>query len=254
PNICHEFPKINTTITKPEETQSTFQPIYQAANNQNEIDEKFINSRQANSQLNNTPCSSNFIINNSEPYNNFPSLNDHNILTKHAENDESCTPTIKYESIFNTISDKDGQTGNSENFKHLNQYLQNEYPIQSQPSNYQTSKFDEVKNELNPDLNNDCQNLKYDDLSKYNLTINPQIDKNNQNESLNELTSEKDLINKDQKSKEAKDQKNIKGGNGKNKSSNGKKTGSDKKKNLKNNCVGYISTMTIVWSTLLMLI
>ncbi|KAG0428747.1 hypothetical protein DMUE_5801, partial [Dictyocoela muelleri] len=249
PNICHEFPNINTSITKPEETQSTFQPIYNPENNQKEIDEKFINSRQANSQLNNTQCSSNIIINNSEPYNNFSSLNNQNILTKHTENDESCIPTIKYKSIFNTISDKDGQIDNSENKKHLNQYFQNEYPIQSQLSNYRTSKSNEVKNELNPALNNDYQSFKYDDLSKYDLTINPEIDKNNQNESLNELISEKNLINKDQKSKEAKDQKNNKDGNSKNKSRNGKKTGSDKKKNLKNNCTGYISTFTIVWST-----
>ncbi|KAG0436365.1 hypothetical protein DMUE_4263 [Dictyocoela muelleri] len=254
PNICHEFPKINTTITKPEETQSTFQTIYNDGNNQNETEVKFMNLPQDNLQINNKPCSSNIIINNSEPYNNFSSLNNHNCSIKTAENNESYIPTIKYESIFNTISDKNEQIDNSENNQHLNQYFQNEYPIHSQPSTYRASKSNEVKNDLNPDLNNDSQNLKYDDLSKFDLTINPEIDKNNQNESLNELISEKDFLNHDQKSKEARDQNNIKSGNGKNKSSNDKKTGSDKKKNLKNNCAGYISTITIVWSAMLMLI
>ncbi|KAG0437900.1 hypothetical protein DMUE_3417 [Dictyocoela muelleri] len=253
-NICHELAKINTTITKPEETQSTFHPIYNVDNNQKKINENVINSTRDILQSNNTPRFSNFIINNSEPYNNFSSFNNHNVSTKHTENNESYIPTIKYESIFNSISDKDGQTDNSKKSIHLNQYFQNEYPIQLQPSKYQTSKSNEVKNELNPALNNFYQNLKYDDLSKYDLTINPEIDKNTQNKTLNELISEEDFMNKDQKSKEEKDQKNNKDGNGKNKNNNGKKTGSDKKKNSKNNCVGYISTLTIVWSAMFMLI
>ncbi|KAG0423143.1 hypothetical protein DMUE_6169, partial [Dictyocoela muelleri] len=102
----------------------------------------------------------------------------------------------------------------------------------------------------NPSLNEHYQNLKYDDLSNYDLRMNHENKNNDKNN--NQAIEAGDGINslnKDSKSKINENQKNEK-----NKSSNDKKKkGGGKKKNSKNNCMGYVSTLTIVWSALFLL-
>ncbi|KAG0434929.1 hypothetical protein DMUE_4971 [Dictyocoela muelleri] len=160
-----------------------------------------------------------------------------------------------YGSFFNTNNKEIINMG--EEIKHFNQNCKNYFQNTSDPPNYTISKtnglfFDiENNNENNPSLNEHYQNLKYDDLSNYDLRMNPENKNNYQNNNQAiEAGVGKDLLNKDLKIKISENQRDDK----KKSSNDEKKKSGGKKKNSKNNCISYISTLTIVWSALLILI
>ncbi|KAG0428918.1 hypothetical protein DMUE_5784, partial [Dictyocoela muelleri] len=245
-NNCFELPEIKTIITQPCNSSSSYHPDENVSENQKEFYEDAIALPQVNLNANNTSPESKMVIKDTG-YDNFSSYENYDVLKNNQNNNESYIPTVKYESSFDTI---DNKINKGEKIKHFNQDCKNYYQNTSDPSNYTISKpnsyFYEIKNnnEINQSLNEVNQNLKYDDLSNYDLKMNPENKNNDQNNNPgNEVSDGKDSLNKDSKSKISENQK-----------VNKKKNGSDKKKKTMNNCVGYISKLTIVWSTLLILI
>ncbi|KAG0434708.1 hypothetical protein DMUE_5067, partial [Dictyocoela muelleri] len=252
-NNYFELPGLKTTITQSSNSLSSYQPYENALVNQKEICEDVINLPQININPNNTSTESKMVIKDTE-INNFSSYGNCDVLKNNQNYDEPYIYAVKYESFFNT---NDNKINKGEKIKHFNQYCKNYYQNTTDPLNYTSSKpngyFYEIENnnETNPSLNEDNQIIKYDDLRNYDLKIFPENKNNDQNNNPgNEANDGKESLNKDLKSKISENQKVNKKKNGSDK----KKISDDKKKKSMNNCVGYISTLTIVWSTLLILI
>ncbi|KAG0438704.1 hypothetical protein DMUE_2920 [Dictyocoela muelleri] len=219
-NNCSELSDIKTIITKPDNSLSSYQPDENVFTNQKEICEDVINLPQTNSIPNNSSTESE-MVNKDTPYNNF-----------------------KYESVFNTI-DNNNKINKSEEIKHFNQDCKKYYQNTTDPPNNTISKpngyFYEIKNnnEINPSLNEDKQNIKYDDLGNYDLKMKPENKNNDQNNNQAiEANDGKGSLNKDSKSKINGNQRNNK----KKSDSDKKENNGGKKNNSKNNCMSYIST------------
>ncbi|KAG0434590.1 hypothetical protein DMUE_5127 [Dictyocoela muelleri] len=243
-NNCYEVPDIKTIIIQPDNSFPSHQPNENVSENQKEIYEDVIYIPPNNSNPNNISAKSEMEIKDA-PFNNFSSYENCDVLTNQQNNNELYIPAVKYESFFNA---NDNKINKGEEINLFNQNCKNYHQNIPDPPNYTISKpheyFYENKNnnEINRSLNKDYQILKYDDLSNYDLKMNPE-NQNQNNDPVNEVGDGKGSLNKDSKSKINKNQK-----------VNKKKKDDGKKINSKNSCVGYISTLIIVWLSMLILI
>ncbi|KAG0433502.1 hypothetical protein DMUE_5411, partial [Dictyocoela muelleri] len=241
-NNCYEVPDIKTIITQPDNSYPSYQLKENSSENQKEIFKDVINIPPQNSTTNNTSPESEMVIKDT-PFNNFSSYENCDALTNQQNNNELYIPAVKYESFFNTNNNK---INKGEEINLFNQNCKNYYQNTSGPPFHTTSKpneyFYEIENnnENNRSLHKDDQILKYDNLSNYDLKMNPE---NKNNDPGNKTGDGKDSLNKNSKSKTNENQK-----------VNKKKISDGKKKNSKNSCVGYISTLIIVWLAMLILI